>query len=131
MAPGDVALRVPRRETVEEKVDRSWRLSFRRGTPSSRGHLTRADAAIEAAGEDRGSERFQVRLARRSTVKWLEPFGCIEQQRRSVAAAREREHDLGAQASKAGALKVVEWAHLRNRQKLVRGRRRARVELGL
>ena len=108
---GDVALREPRRQTVEEKVGRSWRLSSRRGTPSGRGHLTRADAAIEAAGEDRGSERFQVRLARRSAVEWLEPLGCIEQQRRSVAAAPEREHDLGAQASEPRALKLVQRAH--------------------
>ena len=128
---GDVALREPRRQTVEEEVGRSWRLSSRRSTPSGRGHLSRADAAIEAAGEDRGSERFQVRLARRSTVEWLELLGCIEQQRRSVAAAPEREHDLGAQASEPGALEVVQRAPLRVRQKLLRGLRRSGLELRL
>ncbi len=78
--------------------------------PSGRGYLARPDAAIEAAGEDRGSERLEVRLARRSTVKWLELLGCIEQQWRSVAAASEREHDLGAEASEPGALELVERA---------------------
>ena len=101
------------------------------GRPSGGGHLARADAAVEAAGEDRGSERLQVRLARRSAVERLEPLGRIEQQRRSVAAAAEREHDLGAQASEPGALEVVQRAHLRHRQKLVRGLQRPRLELGL
>ena len=128
---GHVALREPRRQTVEEEVGRSWRLSSRRGAPSGRGHLTRADAAIEAAGEDRGSERFQVRLARQSGVEWLELLGCIEKQGRSVAAAPEREHDLGAQASELRALKLVQRAPLRSRQELLRGLRRAGLELRL
>ena len=128
---GHVALREPRRKTVEEEVGRSWRLSSRRGAPSGRGHLTRADAAIEAAGEDRGSERFQVRLARQSGVEWLELLGCIEKQGRSVAAAPEREHDLGAQASEPRALKLVQRAPLRSRQELLRGLRRTGLELRL
>jgi hypothetical protein len=122
---GDVAFREARRKSVEQDVGRSRRLSSDGRSLSSRGHLRRADVAVEAAREDRGSDRFEVNLARRSAVERLEPVRCLEQQRRSVAAASEREHDLRAQTGEPRALKLVQRTPLRNRQKLVRCLRRA------
>ena len=79
--------------------------------------------AAEPAGEDRRSERFEVRLARQPRVERLEPFGRIEQQRRSVTPAAPGKHDLGAQPGQPRALELVQRADLRGREELVAPRR--------
>ena len=84
-----VALGEPRRQAVQEEVDRPWRLiatRLRRARERPPRPRTPRPAA-EAAGEDRRAERLEVRLAREPGVERFEPFGRIEQQRRSVAPA--------------------------------------------
>src|SRR4051812_34797527 len=76
---GDVALGVPRHQTVEEKVDVSWRLPCRWGTSGGCRQLTRADAVTETSGEDRSADRLQVGLARRAAVQRSEPIRGMEQ----------------------------------------------------
>ena len=59
----DVALGEPRRQTVEQDIDRPA-LGPRRRGPSGLGHLPSPLTAVQAAGEDRRSERLEVRLTR-------------------------------------------------------------------
>ena len=80
--------------------------------PGGCGDVARSGAVVEAAGEDRGGECFRVHLARRGDVEWLEPFGCVEQQRRTVGASPEREHEFGAEAGELCALEVAQRARL-------------------
>ena len=70
-------------------------------------------------------------LARHRRVERIEAAGGIEQQRRSIAAARAGEHDLRAQPLQPRALKLLQRAQLRHRQELERGVRGRRLELGL
>src|SRR5207237_886022 len=82
--------------------------------PRGRRGAGRSGAVVEAAGEDRGGQRFRVHLARRGDVEWLKPFGCVEQQRRTVAAPPERERQLSAEAGELKALEIAQRARLCN-----------------
>ena len=53
-------------------------------------------------------QRFQVGLRGESRVEALEFLGCLEQERRSLAAAVRRKRDLGAQQVHPGPLELVE-----------------------
>ena len=97
---GRVALCEQRRQAVEEQVARRARRR-RRGAGGLRPPPARRPIA-ETAGEHRRGERLQVRLARQRRVERLEPPGGVEQQRRRVAAAPQRERDLRAQPVRAG-----------------------------
>jgi hypothetical protein len=112
-------------------VDRLWRRRGGRRDPSNRGDLPHSTAATEATGEDRCSERFEIGLTGQPGIEGFEPFGRIQQQRRNVAAASTSERDLGAQPRQPGALKLVQRAQLRRRQKVVRHVKRGCLELGL
>ena len=115
----DIAIREPRHQAVQEEVGRSWRSRWGRSAARGLGRLPHADAATETPGEDRGSERLEIRLAGGAAVDGLESLRCIEQQRRGVVAARPREHDLGAEARGPGGEVLVQRARLRSRQELV------------
>ena len=129
--PRRVPLGEPRRHAIQEQIDRAPRLRARRRSTGSLGHLPHSASAAEPAGEDRRSERFEVRLAREPGIESLEPFGRIEQQRRRVAPAPPGKHDLGAQPGQSRALQLVQRADLRGREELVRRVGGAGLELGL
>ena len=93
--------------------------------------VAHAAGGVEATRVDRRAERLEVRLARLREIERFERSGGVEQQRRGVAAAPEREHDLGAQACEPGPLEVVQRAQLGDHQQLERGVRGRRLELGL
>ena len=60
--------------------------SGRRGA-SGLGHLPHAARAVEAAGEDRRAERFEVRLTRQLGVERFEP---LRPRRAATAERRSR-----------------------------------------
>ena len=128
---GRVALGEPRRQAVEEQVDRAWRLRRRRRSLSGLGSLADARLVAEATGVHRRRHRLEMGLASHRGVERLEAPGGIEQQRRSVAAARAGEHDLRAQPLQPRALKLVERGKLGGRQQLERRVRCPGVELRL
>ena len=128
---GRVALGEPRRQAVEEQVDRAWRLRCRRRSPSGLGSLADARLVAEATGEHRRRHRLEMGLASHRGVERLEAPGGIEQQRRSVAAARAGERDLRAQPLQPRALKLVERGKLGGRQQLERRVRCPGIELRL
>jgi hypothetical protein len=70
-------------------------------------------------------------LASHRGVERFEAPGSIEQERRSVAAARAGEHDLRPQSLQPRSLKHVEWGELGGRKQLERRGRRPRIELRL
>jgi hypothetical protein len=86
-----------------------WRGASRLGHPS---HCVPA----EAAGEDRRSQCFEVRVTRQSVVESFDPSGGIEQQRRSVTSSSSRKHDLSAQSRQPRVLKLVQRTDLRSRE---------------
>ena len=128
---GRVALGEPRRQPVEEQVDRAWRLRCRRRSLSGLGGLADARFVAEATGEHRRRDRLEMRLASHRGVERFEAPGGIEQQRRSVAAARAGERDLRAQPLQPRALKLVERGKLGGRQQLERRVRCRSIELRL
>src|SRR4029077_21121122 len=70
----------PRGRAIQEQINRPpWRRARRRST-GSLGHLPHSASAAEPAGEDRRSQRFEVRLPREPRLERFEPFGPIEQQ---------------------------------------------------
>ena len=121
---GRVALGEPRRQAVEEQVDRAWRLRGRRRGLSGLGRLADVRLAAEAAGVHRRRHRLEMGLASQRGVERLEAPGGSEQQRRRVAAARAGEHDLRAQPLQPRALELVERGELGGRQQLERRVRR-------
>ena len=74
--------------------------------------LQRTAAGGEPPGEQCRRERVEVGLAREPHVQRLEPFGGLEQQRRSVTAASHGERDLAAQQVYTRAPELVELASL-------------------
>ena len=129
---GRVALGEPRRQPVEEQVDRAWRLLAAAGAAcAASASLADVWLAAEATGEHRCRHRLEMRLASHRGVERLEAPGGIEQQGRSVAAARARERDLRAQPLQPGALKLVERGKLGGRQQLERRVRCPGIELRL
>ena len=83
-----VALGEPRRQTIQEDVDQPWRLPVPAAPPERLGRLPQSAAAVEATGQDDRSQCFEVRLSRQPVVELFEPFGSIEQQRRSVTHSK-------------------------------------------
>ncbi len=69
-------------------------------------------AAHQPVGRERRGERVEVGLARERRVQRLQPLGGLEQQRRSVAAARRGERDLRAQQLCPRAVELVQRAGL-------------------
>ncbi len=88
-------------------------------------------AARQTAGEQHGGERFQIGLTREPRIERLEPLGGLEQQRRSVATAAQRERDLTTQQVDLGALELVQRSGLCDRDKSERRVERAGLVLGL
>ncbi len=83
--PGLVAVGEASCESVQEEVDYSFGLwSGGRGA-GFHCHFKHATTAAEATGEDRGYERFEIRLARELDVQRFKAFRRSEQSRRSVA----------------------------------------------
>ena len=99
--------------------------------PSGLGGLADARLVAEATGEHRRRHRLEMGLASHRGVERFEAPGGIEQQRRSVAAARAGERDLRAQPLQPRALKLVERGELGGRQQLERRVRCRSVELRL
>ena len=128
---GRVALGEPRRQGVEEQVDRAWRLRCRRRSLSRLGNLANPWPVAEAAGEHRRRNRLEMGLASQRAVERFEAPGGIEQQGRRVAAARAGERDLRAQALQPRALKLVERGKLGGRQQLERRVRCGSIDLCL
>ena len=115
------------RQTVEEQVDCPRRL---RGPGCGAGglsHVQHAGAAAQAAGENRGCQRFEVRLTREPGVQRFEALRRPEQQRGSVASASQSEGELRAQPLQPSTLQLVErplFGRGQQRQSLHRAHRR-------
>ena len=110
---GGVAVDHERGEPVEELVRHGRRLRRRRPRPRSRGHVQRPGRGGQAVGEQGGEQRLQVRLARRARVERLELLRRPQQQLGGVAAAVDRERDLGPQQIDPDALELLERPGLR------------------
>ncbi len=95
------------------------------------GYLLHVPGVAEAAGEDRGGERFEARLARQRGVERDQALGGVEQQWRCVAAAPAGERELRAQPLHPRALELVERGELRAREQRVGRFRSARLQLRL
>ena len=112
---------------------RSWSIapegSRRRGRGA--GDLEHVPAIVEAAGEYRGGERFEARLARLPGVERHQALGSVEQQRWRVAAAPDRERDLRAHPLQPGAPELVQRGELRGRDQRLRRFGRTCLQLGL
>ncbi len=93
----DVALGEPRRQTVQEDIDQPRRLRPRRRSRGGLGHVPQSARPVQAAGEDRRSQRFEVRLTRLPVAESFESVGGVDQQRHGVPAALASEDDLGAE----------------------------------
>ena len=126
-----VSVREPRRDAVQQQIDRARRRRLGGRCADSLGDLSEGGVSAEASGEDRRAERFEVRLAGESVVEAFEALGRIEEQRRGVASPSAGEHDLGPQPRQLGLLKVVERADLRGRDERIGGVEGGRLELGL
>ncbi len=87
--------------------------------------------SAETTGEHRRRHRLEMGLASHRGVERFEAPGGIEQQGRSVAAARAGERDLRAQALQPRALKLVERGKLGGGQQLERRVRCRGLELRL
>src|SRR5207248_4403071 len=126
-----VALREPRRQSVEEQVDCPCRLLWRRCDLRGFGKLADAGFAAEAAGEHRRGYRLEMRLASHRSIERFEAPGRIEQLGRGVAPTRAFESDLRAQPFQPGTLELVEWGKRGGREQLERRVRRPGIDLGL
>ena len=87
----------PQRDRVEQDVDRARRVGAGRRSPCGLGRLPHTAGPAEMAGEHRGPERLQVRLAGRGGVERLSKPGRAQQQPGGVATAAPVEGDLPAQ----------------------------------
>ena len=102
------------------------------GPARARAATSRGPAAVgQAVGEQRGEQCFQICLARRARVEWLELRRCSQQQLGGVAAAVDRERDLGPQQIDPDALELFKRSGLRERQQGQRRLERARSSLGV
>jgi len=105
------------------------------GPPARRarrlGHFALVGPSAEAPGEHRRRECLQVGLPGHRGVEGVQPPGRLEQQRRRVAPALAREHDLRAQPLPPRALELVTRPDLGRGQQLGRGRHVSDVELRL
>ena len=75
--------------------------------------------------------RLEVRVAREPGIERHEALRGVEQQRRRVAAAREGERDLGAEALRAGTVQRVQRGELGGREQRLGFLRCPRFQLGL
>ncbi len=82
-----VALGKSRCQRIQEQVGRTSRLRARRRRTSSFSYFEDAALTAQAAREDRGRERFEIRLARKRGVKRFELSRGLEQQRRGITSA--------------------------------------------
>ena len=85
----------------------------------------------EAAREDGGRQRLQVRLTRQVGVERRQTSGRLQQQRRSVVTAPFGEPHLCPQTLQPRTLQLVERADRRGRQQRGCGLRGGRLQLGL
>ena len=129
-AARDIALAGEEGEPVEQQIAGA-RGGLPVGGQNGRGDLARIAAAHQAVGGEGRRERVEVGLARERRIQRLEPPGRLEQQRRSVAAARHREGDLRVQQLGAGLLELVQRSRLRDRQQPQRRVGRAGLVLAL
>src|SRR4051794_41403735 len=81
----------PACHAVEKEVDRPRWLGRRGCRPGRLGGLPNAGMVVEAARVHGRSNGFEIRFARQRGGERLEPPRCIEEERRRVAAAPERE----------------------------------------
>ena len=125
------AFRAPARQAVEHEVDRSRRRGRRRRGPGRLRGLESTGVRVEAAGVHGGSECLEVGLARQRGVERLEPFGGLDEQCGSVAAAREDEREMRAQQLQPRSLKLVERGQLGGRQERLGGLATPGGQLGL
>ena len=140
-ARGRVALGGADGQAVQQQVAGARGLAdARRGRRRGRPRQPRHARRRARGGRRRRAAASASRYVSRASVgvERLEPFGGVEQQRRSVAAARDGERELGTQQVGAGAVELVERTGLRQRQQLraasnapaaelrLRGRERAR-----
>jgi hypothetical protein len=118
--PRGEALAGEEREPVEQQVT-----GTRRGLPAGGqnggGDLARIASTDQAVGGERRRERLEIGLAREPRIQRLEPPGGLEQQRRSVAAARSRKRDLRVQQLGARLLELVQGPPVGDRQQPQRG----------
>ena len=128
--PRDVALAGEEGEPVQQQIAGA-RGGLPVGGQNGRGDLARIAPAHQAVGGERSRERLEVGLARERRIQRLEPPGRLEQQRRSVAAARHRERDLRVQQLGTGSLELVQRPRLRHRQQPQRRVGRAGLVLAL
>ena len=121
-----------------QQIGRARRPRWRRGHPRRLGDLAHPAAKSQAAGEYRGGQRVQVRLAGQLRVERLELAGRLQQQRGRVTAAAGGERDLAAQQVRPSPPEFIRRPSLRGDQQgqgrierasLVRGLRRGQRPL--
>ena len=103
---GRVALGEPRRQAVEEQVDRAWRLRRRRRGLSGLGRLADARLVAEATGEHRRRRAPRGRSrgpSRRRAARGAGPHRAAAAARRCRACGRTRSARAAAPAARAGA----------------------------
>ena len=123
---GRVAFGEPRRQPIQEKVDRAWRPRSRPRGARGLGGVLHGAGTGEPTDEDRCSERFEVGLTRQGrhrTARGAWPRRAAMPERRS---ARAGERDLCAQPVEARALELVERSDRGGREELERCRVRRR-----
>ena len=126
-----VSVGEPRRDAVQQHVDRTWRRWCGGCHASCLGDLTEGWMSAEPSGEDRRPECFEVGLAGESVVEPFETSRRVEEQRSVVASASPGKHDLGPQARHPGPLKVVQRAELGGREQFLGDVRVGGIELGV
>jgi hypothetical protein len=98
---------------------------------SGLGGLADVRPVTEVTGEHRCRHRLEMGLASHRGVERFEAPSGIEQQGRSLAAARTGERDLRPQPLQPRSLKLIERSELGGRQQVERRVRCRRVELRL
>jgi hypothetical protein len=111
-----VAVVEPHRQAVQQEIGRERVPGPRVGGTRSLCRLPHADPAVERPREHRRQQRVQVGLARQVRVEVFELLRSAQQQGRSLPAAVQREGDLRALQVHPGALQLVQWTRLRQRQ---------------
>jgi hypothetical protein len=91
---GDVSLCVPRRDAVQQQIDRAFRRSRGRSAARGLGDLSEVRVCTQSPSEDRRAKCFQVRLASEATIDYFEALGRLEEQRRGVVTASAGVHQL-------------------------------------
>ena len=125
------SLGAPAGQAVENEVDRSRRRRRDGGSSGRLGNLLDTGVGIDASGVHRRSQRLEICLARQRGIECFEPSRGIEQERWTIAAAREDERDLRAQSLQQRALKLVQRSELGRREQRLGGLTASRVQLGL